>query len=139
MAVFWLHYDYVVAAATAARISQERGCATAAAWAGREWKCLQFPRPLESPSSLWASALPTLGSVNSVNSKTVDLTNRIRDTRHCWEVYNHDKKEKKSTQHFLGCSLEKNKTASCLCTTDSRLDTIIIISSREENSIMKFW
>ena len=137
MVMLWLHYDYVVAAAAAA-VSARR---EAVLWlqhqpGDNERVCSSYGWLLESPSSLLARALPTLGSVNSVNSKTIGLTDRIRDTRHCWKVYNHDKK-KKSTQHLLGWSFEKNKTASCLCTTDNTLDIIIIISSREENSIMK--
>ena len=91
------------------RTSQERGCVMAAHQPGdNEPVCSSFGWLLESPSSLLARALPTLGSVNSVNSKTIGLTDRIRDTRHCWKVYNHDKK-KKSTQHLLGRSLEKIK------------------------------
>ena len=47
--------------------------------------CLQFLqlRLLESPSSLLASALPTLGSANSAdsgNSKTTGITNKISNT-----------------------------------------------------------
>ena len=41
---------------------------------------LQFLWLLESPSSLLAHALPTLGSANSVNSRTVGVTNKISDT-----------------------------------------------------------
>ena len=45
--------------------------------------CMQFPWPLKSPSSILACTLPTLGSTNSVdseNSVTVSVTNRISDT-----------------------------------------------------------
>ena len=42
--------------------------------------CLQFLWLLESPSSLLAHTLPTLGSANSVNPKTVGTVNRISDT-----------------------------------------------------------
>lgn len=40
---------------------------------------LQFLWLLESPSSLLAHAFPTLGSANSVNSRTVGVTN-VGDT-----------------------------------------------------------
>ena len=58
--------------------SQERGCvmlgyamaaALAAASTRREWMCLQFLWLLESPSSLLARALLTLGSANSEDSE----------------------------------------------------------------------
>ena len=49
-------------------ISHERGCIMAAMPARREWKCLQFLQLLESPSSLLAHTLPTLGSADSVDS-----------------------------------------------------------------------
>ena len=42
--------------------------------------CLQFLRLLESPSSLLAGTLPTLGSMSSanrVNSKTISAVDRI--------------------------------------------------------------
>ena len=45
--------------------------------------CLQFLQLLESSSSISAHALPTLGSTNStdsVNSKTIGITNRISGT-----------------------------------------------------------
>ena len=45
--------------------------------------CLQFLRLLESPSSLLAGTLPTLGSVNranSVKSKTISAVDRISNT-----------------------------------------------------------
>jgi len=42
--------------------------------------CLHFLRLLTSSSSLLACALPTLGSANSVNSKTTGVTIRISDT-----------------------------------------------------------
>ena len=42
--------------------------------------CLQFLWLLTSSSSLLARALPTLSSANSVNSKTIGVTNRICDT-----------------------------------------------------------
>ena len=43
--------------------------------------CLQSLWLLESSSSLLAHALPTLGSVNSVNSETTGIMNRmISDT-----------------------------------------------------------
>ena len=44
--------------------------------------CLQFLWLLESSSNLSAQALPTLGSVNSVNSKTIGTASRISDTLH---------------------------------------------------------
>ena len=44
--------------------------------------CLQFLWLLESPSrSLLAHTLPTLGSANSVNPKTVGTVNRISNTQ----------------------------------------------------------
>ena len=53
--------------------------------------CLQFLRLLESPSILLAHALPTLGSVNSVNSKTVSsragsVIQFCRNLRGSWEL-----------------------------------------------------
>ena len=42
--------------------------------------CLQFLRLLTSPSSLLACTLPTVGSVNSVNSETTGVMNRISNT-----------------------------------------------------------
>ena len=45
--------------------------------------CLQFLWLLDSPSSLLACTLPTLGSANrvgSVNSETTGVMNRISDT-----------------------------------------------------------
>ena len=45
--------------------------------------CLQFLRLVESPSSLLAGTLPTLGSVNrvnSVNSETISAADRISNT-----------------------------------------------------------
>ena len=48
----------------------------------REQMCLQFLWLLESPSrSLLAHTLPTLGSANSVNPKTVGTVNRISNTQ----------------------------------------------------------
>ena len=42
---------------------------------------MHFLWPLQSSSSLLACALPTLGSVNGVNSETICITNRmISDT-----------------------------------------------------------
>ena len=67
MATLWLCHGYLVAA-------------VAAATARREWTCLQFLWLLESPSSLLAHTLPTLGSANSVNTKTIDVMSGIRDT-----------------------------------------------------------
>ena len=40
--------------------------------------CLQFLHVLESPSSLLVRALPTLGSMDRVNSKTIGLGFRNR-------------------------------------------------------------
>ena len=39
--------------------------------------CLYFLQLFESPSSLLAHELPTIGSANSVNSKVTGITNRI--------------------------------------------------------------
>ena len=44
--------------------------------------CLQSLWLLESSSNLLAQALPTLGSVNSVNTKRIGTVSRISDTLH---------------------------------------------------------
>ena len=54
----------------------------------REQMCLQFLWLLESPSrSLLAHTLPTLGSANSVNPKTVGTVNRISNTQRLWATW----------------------------------------------------
>ena len=40
---------------------------------------LQFLGPLESSPSLLVHTLPMLGSANSLNSKTIGVTNKIND------------------------------------------------------------
>ena len=63
-------------------IRQERGCVLAAMPARREYMCLQFLWLLKTPSSLLVCTLPTLGSANSVdsmNSKTLGITNRMNN------------------------------------------------------------
>ena len=49
--------------------------------------CLQFLWLLESPCSLLDHTLPTLGSANSVNPKTVGTVNRISDTPRLWATW----------------------------------------------------
>ena len=46
--------------------------------------CLQFLQLLESSSSLLAGAWPNLGSVNSVNSKTIGIRSRSSKTGGLW-------------------------------------------------------
>ena len=48
----------------------------------RESTCLQVPRLLEAPSRVPAHALPTLGSVNSVNSETGRQCFRVEPLRY---------------------------------------------------------
>ena len=43
--------------------------------------CMQFLWLLASPSSFLAHTLPTLGSANSVNPKTVGTVNKISNTQ----------------------------------------------------------
>ena len=84
MVMLWLHYDYVVAAAAAA-VSARR---EAVLWlqhqpGDNERVCSSYGWLLESPSSLLACTLSTLGSLNSVdnvNSETIDIMNRISNT-----------------------------------------------------------
>ena len=102
MVMLWLHYDYVVAAATATASARREAVLWLPHQPGdNERVCGSYGWLLESPSRVLARALPTLGSVNSVTNKTIGLTDRIRDTGHCWKVYNHDKKKKINTA-FVG-------------------------------------
>ena len=90
--VHWVSHErreYSVSTTTALSQPGERLCcvmlwytAMVAMPARREYMCLQFLWLLESPSSLLACTLPTLGSANSVdsvNSETTGVMNRISD------------------------------------------------------------
>ena len=74
--ILWLCYGYIVAAATAAVLARRE----AVLWLS----CLQFLQLLKSSFSLLAYVLPTLGSVNSVdsvNSEAISITNWISETQ----------------------------------------------------------
>ena len=55
-------------------------CVYAIAVVQKEWTFLQFLRLLESSSSLLAHVLPTLSSVNTMNSNTVSIVSMISKT-----------------------------------------------------------
>ena len=79
MAVLWLHYGYVVAAATADAATSRKAVLWLLCQPGENKRvCSSYGSSSLLPSS--AHALPTLGSVNSVNSKTVGIKSRISDT-----------------------------------------------------------
>ena len=61
-------------------IIQEGGCVMTVAPARKEYMCLQSLKLLESPSSLLAHNLPSLCSVNSVNSHTIGIMSRTSNT-----------------------------------------------------------
>ena len=63
--------------------------AMAAASTRREWMCLQFLWLLESPSSLLARALPTLGSANSEDSEIQ------------WDKWRHEQDEEQCIRYFI--------------------------------------
>lgn len=90
-----------------------------------------------SQETMNASAVPTAGSLSLLPGLSSRLayswvqwtvwiarhhTDRIRaGIQDCWKVYNDNKK--KINTAFVGMVIaEKNKTASCLCTTDSIID-----------------